>query len=1743
MNKKAIIIIIVYLSMIAFFSNDVSASYPVEKYVILEKDEFNNIQIIEVTSKTSKTEQPIEQEITPADLISPSYTSLSTSESNPILDGTLVSLQSVTTSAGVGVSSGSVDLIDAELVIVENDSTTDLLYSNKFAVKINLPQTLTIQGFVIDVLPTIREDVNFYIGTDLNGSTLRSGLISGYIGNDAFTSSELLYVPFSYCGGVADLILTAFTDYYFILEPSSSASSSFFQLRQSANNPDNLDVYSWSGSVFTEEITDTPFYLMSSVSILVDDEPVNSNGEASTNWNANTPGSHALISWYEESIFYSESFGSSIKTVIASDELFTVLVNPVTTEYLDEVILEAYVFDEATPVEGQAVTFYASDDLVTWIPLATEITDALGLASITATQNLVVGNYTLRAKVNDLSLSDSYILVEPETLIWENIDFHGIFRNNPGAPTFTKINTTLRVIDNDGDFVPNLDFELWFLLDGEYERIPHYYTTNATGYMIVNHAVEDLLAGNHLATHYFCPADYITSYQGNSPFGDTIVEKGILDVQLTDYFITWNDNVEFKVQVTTLDEGWQNILVELSYYDNDQWNILGQEATNSSGYATFFWPLVPLNYGSYQLKARTIDDALFYSQEVFSNLHVDRKGLSLYIVKDGLPYGNGEEIDLEFSSTMNLEFYAEFEDGTPATNMIIEIKGMMVDEFFFRTLGYITTNSSGYATFNNYENLTLVGYQYGCIAEIDMTGKYEEALLYFKINLIKCTPTIILEDQIGELGAYFDLYALVVNFEGIPLKNVLVEFMINGLIFQGISDQNGLVRISIAPNIPAEQYIIFCSTIEDETINYAESTSLLTLTKGQPYFLIYNTFVIVDGYLTISISAYDSLGRPLELLTVRVSFYGWSEILITDSNGVIEHSFLLSGYEVGNYLIVLTFEGNDNWSETTATGNLLIYEQHSLISFENPNYYSIHGETILLRATLETEFGSPLPGKLIQFSIILGDGTKVFLGENTTDIYGNVQLLATIVVIPNLYYLEAHYAGNTDFGPSTTTAVLDVQLATSFILGSNFDAVRDSTASFRVRILSNFGQPISNVQLSLYIWLGSSWVLVKTCTTNDLGVADLTISVPHDLGLYNLKIEFEGNEFYEENSLELTMRVVQPPPKIVPDLILDNDDTTIAEGQEIGYNITAANAVPGAAITIYVFVNDIYNGTFLIINGYGVYTWCGTSLGTYNITFIVYEDSIYAISTLTIIVTVIINEPPEIISYSMTDYICDGEPFSFEGIIEDSSGIAFAYFVANGTLYLLEYHDGIYSTIIFMLRKGVYNTSLIAEDLQGNVAIFELAPLHVLEKKTQVVKYYLNSSIVEKGKEFSIEALIFAENALSKVYLILNSTEYLMTFSYQIDSHRSVWFIELSSLAVGNFEIKIKMVEVTDAVYINSLDVVKIIPATPLLAYNDWSVENVGDLDYISGFLTIDSYYDILIIEIWVDGELLTVVEISNGYFSYYGYISKAKTHTMKIRVIDVHNRELSTEFILGANGGLSTIAIAAIVSVIGILALTGAIAFVGSKLAAKNPEFKEPEELDLPEIELENEQETILTSSSNINDREVMDEIEELFESNPDNQPIDTIPESAVTAQVKKKKTSTKKKTFDLFEGFSKEKKPKKTKKTSSKKPKAVKPQVIEIIDASEPLDQKAEAELAQVKEYIATVKEDGLMEIINGNGSGPKTSLDRLSTFSMEIDNRVLPEEERLQKIAQKDTVELDSSFLSLKDIADEIEQTLSE
>jgi len=374
------------------------------------------------------------------------------------------------------------------------------------------------------------------------------------------------------------------------------------------------------------------------------------------------------------------------------------------------------------------------------------------------------------------------------------------------------------------------------------------------------------------------------------------------------------------------------------------------------------------------------------------------------------------------------------------------------------------------------------------------------------------------------------------------------------------------------------------------------------------------------------------------------------------------------------------------------------------------------------------------------------------------------------------------------------------------------------------------------------------------------------------------------------------------------------------------------------------------------------------------------------------------------------------------------------------------------------------------------------------------------------------------------VFLIINSTEYQMILDYQIDTFNGVWRITVDNLEIGYFEIKIKIVESTDEVYINEIhELLLIIPNTPLINSNEWLIEYDENGDFISGNLTISSYYGIISVQIWIDGIEFTVIKIGEGLYYYYGIVDHAKKHVMKVKVIDSNNRILENEFPLTVQTNPKSLTVSLVVAGIVLLILIGSGLFIASKFIKKNrQEDLLDTQLDISEIEDDEQIIAEVEAQSNVDvssDIQIESETinDDLFRDNFDLFPREN--ESPQSQSIKPTVTATMKQ-----------------KKDSKKKPK------VDLVEVP-----KEDESLKQVKEYLEKVKEDGTLEYANGNGSDKNSdedfreTIDKLTSFTTEIDYRLLPKDEQLAKLAEEQE-NSESTVFDLKEITEEIEQTFT-
>jgi len=1646
------------------------------------------------------------------DLVSPSYTSLSTSANTTLSEGADAPLTSHTTSAGFGVSEGSVDFLDCSVLKIDDDPTSDKVYSNRYAIKITLPFETSIAGFAVDITPTIREDINFYVKTGLSGTILTQGVISGYIASSAHTTNQLLYVPFSYSGASSPVTLQASTSYYFILEPSSSTSDTFFELRQSADNPDDLTLYNWWDSNYELLYTDVNFHLLTTVTTIADNVPVSSAGYTSTTWTAVQQGDHALLAWYERSAFYAESYGSLEMEVIASQELYQVSLAPVITEYMDETAIVAVIEDEQANPIAEKTVFYAikAEGSSDWVSIGSALTNISGVAVLHKQFDQTPGNYSLRAFVNNQSLAISYLLLKTEPLFWYGINFSGQFRNNPGAANYTKLTTTVLVLDNENNPVPALDFELWYTIDGTLQRIPHIFTTNSSGEATIVQGIANLEPGFYQASHFFQPLDYVEGYVGSSGFGNTTVAKGALTLEFLNHVGKWHENLTISSRVTTLSEPWPNLLVEFYYLQGESWTFLGSAPTNSTGYASILWPWLPLGAGEYKLQAIVPESTLFVAIAENATLFVDRAPVSLYVIKEGALKGNGEVLEVEYLENFNFLFFACFDDGSPAANIVITIKGRLLDDLFYTTLGYSITNATGYAIYSGYHYLDLVGNEYLFRAEIAENNQYEEEVLYFKVLLVKCNPIIYFTDHLCEKGTATELIAQMLNIDGRFVKNARVVFNVNGELFSTRTDNYGFARMVIAPEFSVGRYAVICQVEKDNFFAASEQQADLIIAKGRPQFTLYDAATAVGGLLTIRVLARDLLERPIANLTVLLTIQSWNQYLTTDEEGRIEYTFQTNGLKVGTYLSFLTFNGNENWFDVTKTGSVLIYQEESEVELLTTALIATYQETVRIEGVLRKQNGAPLSNRLIQVVLQCSNGSKVELGANWTDGNGRVCFTFTADLLPESYDLGLAYAGALDFGPSSSYSSFLVERAPSELFGEDFIAIIDSTTSGNVTLKNWLGGPIVSQSLEVYIWLNNSWLYLGSYITDHLGVCKVGLYIPFPIGTYTMRVAFAGNAFYLESSIEVTLEVIEAPPQIIPQINVILEKPTVVTYEQLFITLQAQNAYPGSSLVIQLYVNGIYNGTFILHEGLGSCQWAAAQAGLYNLTFVVKEDALYLTAKSEVFVEVKENRPPTLVGYTYETVICIGEPFVVEVAFFDDSGLATCWLTLNGTRYDLLPSETVYNATIRSLQKGYYIITFFAEDQQGYLAIYQAKELIVIDGETQLVKYNLNAHILEIGQEFNFEALIYSETTIKTVYLILNATEYLMTKLYQYSQHQSSWTVAVPSLSLGRYSLAIKIIEENDETTIDYIkETLLVIPNAPALSSLEWHMESSQGSDHLTGTIVVLSFYAIENITLWIDGQPINAEKHGETTYSFEAYVAPAKSHLLKIKVVDSKGNTLLKEIVLGETNAPTALITSIVLAVLFIVSLMIMTFFLATKRSKRSLSAQEePLLLDVPEVIIEDEEEGGVESTPSVEPTQARTSSKR---ENRSRKRSKKEPEGNNLPPVSACVTLLEGETDGIDEGFPE-------------------------------LDLPAQPLLAEVKDYVEKVKEDGLLQTrVNGSNGKEQKSIEDLSTLSIEIDQRLLPEKELLERKAEQEKLK-STGILSLKEIAEEIEQTFN-
>lgn len=459
---------------------------------------------------------------------------------------------------------------------------------------------------------------------------------------------------------------------------------------------------------------------------------------------------------------------------------------------------------------------------------------------------------------------------------------------------------------------------------------------------------------------------------------------------------------------------------------------------------------------------------------------------------DNVTSFTGKTVNLTAHFTTTSAFKAF--DGTPIAKQTINFK---IDDTF---VGSAVTDSNGTATLpynitQHKGNHNIYAYFYDDVdANCIDSGN-------LNVNNI---PTAITVNNITACyGSKSNLTAVLTDNNGVPLANKLVKFKVNNR-YNGsaLTDDTGTATLTF--NIPQTRtkYDIEADFNGDNLYEGSVGTGMVSTNP--------NTTLTVENisanygnqtYLTAKICNSNGIGLANKNIAFKINNTVVGSA-ITNSNGIAVLNYNINQTK-GNYTIEADFTGDGLYNASNGTGTLCVNTLTTILQVNNIT--TNNGKTIQLMAQLTDQNGTPLTNRTVTFKI-----TNKILGTAVTDSNGTALLNYTVTQTKGKYTLEADFAGDLIYDPSTDTGTLQVNTIPAKLLVNNITANNGKTIQLIAQLTDQNGNPLTNEKISFKI----NNTLIGTVTTNSSGFAILDYLVKLTKGQYSIVAQFDGDDVY-----------------------------------------------------------------------------------------------------------------------------------------------------------------------------------------------------------------------------------------------------------------------------------------------------------------------------------------------------------------------------------------------------------------------------------------------------------------------------------------------------------------------------------------------------------------------------------------------------------------------------------------------------
>jgi hypothetical protein len=524
------------------------------------------------------------------------------------------------------------------------------------------------------------------------------------------------------------------------------------------------------------------------------------------------------------------------------------------------------------------------------------------------------------------------------------------------------------------------------------------------------------------------------------------------------------------------------------------------------------------------------------------------------------------------------------------------------------------------------------------------------------------TNMLITGTQLNGLSgavAYGDDYQAATNYPLVRITNLATSHVFyartHGPSTMGVA--TGAATTSTYFDVPAN-IELGPSTMVVVANGIASTSVPITVLKPGSTALVSSANPSTSGQLvTFTATVSGTGGTP----TGTVTFYDGATSPATSLgtgtlNGTGVATFATTSLALGSHTITATYGGDGNFGPTTSTAvTQLVNGQQSTIVLASSVNPAAARQSITFTATVTGTGGTPT-------------GTVTFLDANASldgnTVLGTVALTggtsaititssSSVPLLPGMHSVTAQYSGDSVFGSTTSTAVMQVvnfiTTTTKLVSTPNPSAV-GQTVTFTATVTATTGTPSGGVT----IYEGTT--LLAEVGLNPSGIATFTLSPSPfvNTGSYSFTATYVGDNFNATSTSPVDTQVVGKASTVV----LSSSLNPSLIGQSVTFTATVSGSGGTPTGTVTFLDGTASLGSAVAVNAGGVATFVTSALakGAHSITASYSGDAAFIPATSALVSQTVNGLPSTTVLTSSLNPSVAGQSVTFTATVSGTGG-------------------------------------------------------------------------------------------------------------------------------------------------------------------------------------------------------------------------------------------------------------------------------------------------------------------------------------------------------------------------------------------------------------------------------------------------------------------------------------------------------